>query len=157
MKEWNTWLEFNAELFELSCLQSSAHTQIWTQSCQLYPLPGGEEALHLHPLWTPLLLGMHHWVVQHQGQAYGTTFILLSFTEPFCVRFIIPPRQHSRGYIALRVSVLPSVLPSVRVSNFRSRTRKLFNLGTSNLVWWLTMWSSCAFLRLEVQGVQNVS
>lgn len=56
------------ELFEL-CFQAPTHTELEPQSCPLYPLPGGEETLDLNPLWTPFLLGVHHRVVQHQGQS----------------------------------------------------------------------------------------
>ncbi|XP_032375748.1 peroxisome biogenesis factor 10 isoform X2 [Etheostoma spectabile] len=47
--------------------QPSAHTGLGPQGPRLHALPGGEETPHLHPLWTPVLLGVHHRVVQHQG------------------------------------------------------------------------------------------
>lgn len=50
------------------CLQSSAYTEHRPSSGTVYPLPGGEETHHIYSLWTPLLLGVHHRVVQHEGQ-----------------------------------------------------------------------------------------
>ena len=51
------------------------------------------------------------------------TLCLMSQTYELWV--IIPPRQRSRGYIALRVSILPSVRPSV-LPSVRSRVTFLF-------------------------------
>lgn len=77
---------FNAEPL---WFQSPAHTER-PQSSSLHPLPGGEEASHLHSLRTRLLLGVHHRVVPHQGQA---RVLVCSIRHAFSVLMNIPPKQ----------------------------------------------------------------
>lgn len=68
---WNcqtVWCE-NLTLVCVSvCPQPWAHTQQCSPSGSVHPVPGGEETHNIHSLWTPLLLGVHHRVVQHEGQ-----------------------------------------------------------------------------------------
>ncbi|TKS77001.1 Peroxisome biogenesis factor 10 [Collichthys lucidus] len=63
-----TETESQAGVEALQKPQSPAYTELKIQSFPLHPLPGGEATLHIHSLWTPVLLGVHHRVVQHQGR-----------------------------------------------------------------------------------------
>lgn len=103
-------LECKCDLFFFFFMQSSAYMQLWPQSCPLYPLPGGEKTYYIHPLWAPLLLGVYHRVVQHQGQPLVMNRIShilnwLSWME-FTVQEGVSANQKSKCLFTLLLSIV---------------------------------------------------
>lgn len=50
--------------------QSTGNPEVKVLAHPLHPLLGGAQTFNFYPLRTPLLLGVYHRVVQHQGRVH---------------------------------------------------------------------------------------
>lgn len=90
-------------------------------------MPGGEETQHLHPLWTPLLLGVHHRVVQHEGQLQSSSAVTGHKVAAGGAATLWPA-----GAMERETTALLAILPTVGVSPVQTERR--YQVETMHIV-----------------------